>query len=339
MYVTKRQDRLYRAYSVWAPDKNGKMRSKTVLAGFLGYYSEIIRNDPDGYEKLKAKIKNESMAAVQQKRRDDTAELLKELDKLGDTSDNNISENNNSNEPFAGHPGLDYSHYVLLPIWRELGLPRVLDYHWSAYEAEFDAPKLLYQSVVNRIVNPCSHLRHSQEKLNWLGAPLRDDTEHDLYRMLDFAYLQKDTILKTVNKNIHKMDLRDLTVVFYDCTNTWYETPFTDEQKLEMKISTKLASLGPEATEEEQKAAVEEIIDRTTSTLRMKGASKEGRHDPLISIALVVDRNGIPIDFYIYRGNASEKVTMDESIRALEGKYHIKNTIVVADGGLNTVPN
>ena len=71
----------------------------------------------------------------------------------------------------------------------------------------------------------------------------------------------------------------------------------------------------------------------------MRGPSKEGRKDPIVSIALVVDRDGIPIDFCVYKGNSSEKVTMKDSIKNLSESYGIKNTVVLADNGLNTKNN
>ena len=43
----------------------------------------------------------------------------------------------------------------------------------------------------------------------------------------------------------------------------------------------------------------------------MRGSSKEPRFDfPLASSALVISEEGIPIDFYVYAGNASEFKTM-----------------------------
>lgn len=305
------------------------MRSKTVIVGFLGYLSQLIKEDPDALEKLKAQVRAETKAAMLLKKASLTEAVIESLD----------GQESKEEKSFKGHLSLNYANYVLRPLWKELGLERKLDYHWEKTQAQFDAPELLWQTVVNRIVSPCSHYRHYEERLNWLGAPLNEASVWDLYRMLDFACEQKDRILKTTNQNIEEMGLRDLSVVFYDCTNSWYETPYTDAQKLEMKIASKLASLDPNASDDQKKKAIEDVITSTSSTLRMRGPSKEGRHDPLVSIALVVDRNGIPIDFYVYPGNASEKTTMEESIKALEQKYGIKNTIVVADGGLNTKPN
>ena len=71
----------------------------------------------------------------------------------------------------------------------------------------------------------------------------------------------------------------------------------------------------------------------------MRGPSKECRKDPIVSIAMVVDRDGIPIDFRVYPGNSSEKTTMKCSIDELAKTYKITNAVVVADNGLNTNAN
>ena len=72
----------------------------------------------------------------------------------------------------------------------------------------------------------------------------------------------------------------------------------------------------------------------------MRGSSKEPRFDfPLASSALVISEEGIPIDFYVYAGNASEFKTMAASIESLKQKYNVKESIVVADRGLNSAAN
>ena len=74
--------------------------------------------------------------------------------------------------------------------------------------------------------------------------------------------------------------------------------------------------------------------------LRMRGLSKEHRFDlPLISIALVIDELGFPVDYEIYAGCSSEFTTMKQSIEKIKEKYHIEDTVLVADRGLNSAVN
>ena len=74
--------------------------------------------------------------------------------------------------------------------------------------------------------------------------------------------------------------------------------------------------------------------------LRMKGLSKEHRFDlPLISIALVIDEQGFPVDYEIYSGGSSEFTTMKQSIEQIRKKYNVEDTVLVADRGLNSAQN
>ncbi len=74
--------------------------------------------------------------------------------------------------------------------------------------------------------------------------------------------------------------------------------------------------------------------------LRMRGLSKEHRFDlPLISIALVIDELGFPVDYEIYAGCSSEFTTMKQSIEKIKEKYHIEDSVLVADRGLNSAVN
>ena len=85
---------------------------------------------------------------------------------------------------------------------------------------------------------------------------------------------------------------------------------------------------------------IKKIQAQKIEYLRMRGPSKEHRFDlPLTSIALVINEEGIPIDFYVYAGNASEFKTMAASIESLKQKYNVKESIVVADRGLNSAAN
>ena len=73
---------------------------------------------------------------------------------------------------------------------------------------------------------------------------------------------------------------------------------------------------------------------------RTKRPSKEHRYDLLlISIAMIVDENAIPVDFEVYSGCKSEYRSMPPKIKNMKEKYGIKDVIVVADRGINSVNN
>ena len=324
MYLVIRGDRLYAGYSETYTKKNGRRATRGRIAKSLGSKSELLAQDPQAPEKLKEELHRMSAPSRATER---TKKLLRRSPALSDV-------------PYAGEPALCYANYILKPIWeKNLRLKALVRYYHSKTKIEFDAEALLWQTVVNRIVSPCSHLRHYMSQNNWLGNSLTNENLRSIYRLLDFASSIRKPLLTGINKALSEAGGRDLSVVFYDVTNTWFETVWDDEQKLNMEIKSELSKLGSDASEEQRSSVIQKAVHAHSSTLRMRGPSKEGRKDPIVSIALVVDRDGIPIDFCVYKGNSSEKVTMKDSIKNLSESYGIKNTVVLADNGLNTKNN
>ena len=325
MYLVIRGDRLYEGYSIVYTTKSGKKSTKGCIGKALGSKSELLAKDPLALEKLRAELKKRSAPNQATER---TKQLLEEIPKKRPSL------------PYAGEPVLCYANYILKPIWNEtLKLKALVRYRQSKTDIEFDAEALLWQTVVNRIVSPSSHLKHYRSQTNWLGNSLAETNLRSLYRMLSFAARIKKPILRGLNKALNQAMPRDLSVVFYDVTNTWFETVWDDEHQWAMEVEKQLSALPSGATSEERRQLIEKLERARTSSLRMRGPSKECRKDPIVSIAMVVDRDGIPIDFRVYPGNSSEKATMKCSIDELAKTYKITNAVVVADNGLNTNAN
>ena len=325
MYLVIRGDRLYEGYSIVYTTKSGKKSTKGCIGKALGSKSELLAKDPLALEKLRAELKKKSAPNQATER---TKQLLEEIPKKRPCL------------PYAGEPVLCYANYILKPIWNEtLKLKALIRYQQSKTDIEFDAEALLWQTVVNRIVSPSSHLKHYRSQTNWLGNSLAETNLKSLYRMLSFAARIRKPILRGLNKALNQAMPRDLSVVFYDVTNTWFETVWDDEHQWAMEVEKQLSALPSEAAPEEKRQLIEKLERNRTSSLRMRGPSKECRKDPIVSIAMVVDRDGIPIDFRVYPGNSSEKTTMKCSIDELAKTYKITNAVVVADNGLNTNAN
>lgn len=325
MYLVIRGDRLYEGYSIVYTTKSGKKSTKGCIGKALGSKSELLAKDPLALEKLRAELKKKSAPNQATER---TKQLLEEIPKKRPCL------------PYAGEPVLCYANYILKPIWNEtLKLKALIRYQQSKTDIEFDAEALLWQTIVNRIVSPSSHLKHYRSQTNWLGNSLAETNLKSLYRMLSFAARIRKPILRGLNKALNQAMPRDLSVVFYDVTNTWFETVWDDEHQWAIEVEKQLSALPSEAALEEKRQLIEKLERNRTSSLRMRGPSKECRKDPIVSIAMVVDRDGIPIDFRVYPGNSSEKTTMKCSIDELAKTYKITNAVVVADNGLNTNAN
>ena len=80
-------------------------------------------------------------------------------------------------------------------------------------------------------------------------------------------------------------------------------------------------------------------IDREDD-FRRKGPSKENRKEPIVGLALLLDRNMMPIGMRMYRGSDSEKPVLRSLIEDMKNRSNIKGrTVQVADKGLNCANN
>ena len=321
--IVVRNGYVYLSKSTWDPVKKACV-SKNVRS--FGKLKALLEKDPEGLNKLKAQYNDVSSADVAL---EDTLKLLA----VKPTSSKDV-------KPVLNFPSLNYAHYLVRQIWDgTLDLSRLLKRCTDKAKVTFDAKDILFYGVVCKLVDPASNLANYLKRVRWVGDPIGNVDQQHMYRALDFAYKHRDRILKQVHRRLVQTQGRDLSLVFYDVTNTYFETPYDDQEKFDQAFAKAVAAKGAKATQED----IEKIREQMTqefSILKMRGPSKEHRFDmPIVSIALVVDRDGIPIDYRVYAGNASEKVTMHASIQALSKQYGITNAMVVADKGLNTADN
>lgn len=110
-------------------------------------------------------------------------------------------------------------------------------------------------------------------------------------------------VIDILNAGVESIYKRDLETLYFDCTNYYFEIDAEDG-------------------------------------FRMKGPSKEGRHDPIVGMALLLDSECIPYQMELYPGNRNEKPYLPSAIRkAREEKGKKSKMIQVADKGLNCAEN
>ena len=340
-----------RLMECYRDEETGKNKIR-VLKNF-GRYEDLIKDDPLAYEKLQEQYREErdkTKIAIRNERLSKVEQVL------------NLQ--NNKQKKFETLPALKYGHYILKSIWENnLGLYKKINILQSRNykNTKYNINDALSYLVFNRIIAPYSILRQYAEKDCFLGNPIKDISLDDLYHCLDFAKESKNTIMKWVNDSIDKeFGKNRATLVFYDVTNCYFESQLTDyERNLEqkdylenIKILAKEAVENGELPEDSFDEDNNLIINDTTKKfidglssekiqfLKMRGPSKEHRFDlPIVSIALVIDKNGFPMDFCVYAGNDSEFATLKKSIKEFKEKYIIDDIIVSADRGINSVEN
>ena len=329
-------------------NKDGKRSQKLIKS--YGNLEKAKQSDPDIVEKLKQKYHCDSVAGRLEKTLSDISE------EYNSTPESKIINAPVNPSQFGYSIPLNYGIRALYPIWNDdLKLDYKLTYlqkNNSDYQGRLS--DIAFYLTALKVISPSSQLKAYQEQTKYLYDPLQDVPLSDLYNTLSFVEEHKDAIMQYLNNRICSEYGREMTMVFYDCTNVYFETTYDDKQRLFRLLVREIKKQYKDKSEsvsfvdelEFEPDVIDEAIEQMKNMVnedtcfRMRGLSKEHRYDlPLVSIALVIDTNGIPIDFKVFPGNISEFKTMPQVVAEMVEKYHVKNTIVVADRGLNSVSN
>ena len=193
-------------------------------------------------------------------------------------------------------------YFPLKSIINNLDIKKYIDYFKLTTSYQFDLYDILTALVYARSVHPCSKQRTFHEILPSLFESY-DFTYDQLLDGLAFYGNEYEKIVELFTRQTTKYYGVDTNTTYFDCTNFYFE------------------------------------IDREDD-FRRKGPSKEGRHDPIVGMGLLLDKNQIPIGMKLYPGNESEKPVLRSVIDDLKKQNNITGkTIHVADKGLNCAEN
>ncbi len=166
--------------------------------------------------------------------------------------------------------------------------------------------------VCSRLVHPDSEretarwLRETSAMDELMGADFSSISDHALHRSADQLFAKRDIIEKRLSEKSSELFSLDNSLIFYDLTNRYFESP------------------------------------KRGSAIAAYGNSTEKRKDcPLITLALVVDAQGFPKRSRIYEGNITEGVTLFEILEALvkeDGRGTTPKTVII-DAGIATEAN
>jgi transposase len=172
------------------------------------------------------------------------------------------------------------------------------------FRGEYDVASIFKYLVISRILSPDSKRATFQKKKVYYGLEPFCELE-DVYRALDnFSDFFQELQIH-LNEKIKKIIGRDMTHIFYDVTNYFFEIDFPFGE----------------------------------ADLRQKGVSKEHRHDPIAGMGLFLDSNGLPVSMSIFAGNTSESVTLNPEMTLIKNYYGLQRLVVVADKALNSSTN
>lgn len=177
-----------------------------------------------------------------------------------------------------------------------LGLKRICDEIQSRYKFEFNLFDILCDLVCARIVEPSS--KKSSYEFNKHFLHQSSYKLEDIYHALRVLAKERYTIENTLYQYSGTKYPRNTDVLYYDCTNFYFEAEEADD-------------------------------------FRLYGYSKEHRPNPIVQYGLFMDGNGIPLADYPFAGNMNEQPTLRNLEQKIEESFQLKKFIVVADAGLN----
>ena len=191
-------------------------------------------------------------------------------------------------------------YLFLQSIYYKLGLNKICDEITNRHQFKYDLNSILSRLIYGRIIYPSSKLKTLELSKNFLEQP--NFELHDIYRALEVIANESDFIQSELYKNSLNFMKRNDRVLYYDCTNFFFEI------------------------EEE-------------SGLRQYGKSKENRPTPITQMGLFLDGDGIPMSLGIFAGNTNEQVTMKPLEKKIIEDFHSSKFVVCTDAGLASNTN
>lgn len=191
-------------------------------------------------------------------------------------------------------------YLFLQKVYHELGLDRICKKLEKKHKNKYDLDGILSMLLYTRILYPGSKLSSLEDAKRFIEQP--DADIHQVYRALSLLAGESDDIQASVYKNSLKLAPRQDKVIYYDCTNYYFES------------------------EEE-------------NGLRQYGHSKENRPNPIVQMGLFTDMDGIPLAFCINPGNTAETTTLKPLEDKLKDKFGLSKVVVCTDGGLASYEN
>ena len=202
---------------------------------------------------------------------------------------------------------------MLIPFYNALGLPQICREIQTDTRTEYSLNEILESLVVSRILYPCS--KKGAYELNKKRIRPTSFGLEDIYRALSLLSSHIDDIQARVWSNSQKITDRNTRIIYYDCTNYYFEIEDNDK----------------------------DFVDKQTGEyipgLRKRGKSKENRPNPIVQMGMLMDGDGMPLSFIIFPGNESEQPSLQKIEEMVANKFGLNEFIISTDAGLGSENN
>ncbi len=276
--------------------RNGKKTTTRNVKNF-GKHSELLKitDDPLAYVKDEIRRMNEEyrVGRIEYDLKADFNERVEHTD-----------------DEASASKDLNIGYFYLQEIIQHLKLKDFFSDITAGRKIKFDCYTILRFLAYARILNPGSKYSTWEHLENYYENP--DFDYQHILRCMDVLYDNYEDYLKWVYEKSNSVVKRDTSILYYDCTNFYFEC------------------------EKEDDVVIDEITGETMCGLRKYGVSKEHRPNPIVEMGLFMDKNGIPISMCLHPGNTSEQLTAipleKEILKMTDGARFI----YCADAGLGS---
>lgn len=188
-------------------------------------------------------------------------------------------------------------YLFLKKLYNQLEINNICNSIQDKYQFHFDLNEILSYLVFARIIYPSSKLETFKQCQNFIEQS--KFKLHDEYRALSYIAENMDFIQETLFNNSKKIIKRNSNVIYYDCTNYFFEIDNEDD-------------------------------------IRKYGISEEHKPNPIVGMGLFMDGDGLPLSCNIYPGNMNEQKTLIPEETKIVNNFKIDNTkiILCTDAGL-----
>ncbi|NLD06782.1 MAG: transposase, partial [Lactobacillus sp.] len=269
------------------------------------YVVESIRSNGVSTSRVVEKLGNEQKL-IERFGADDpetkAREYVKELTRKYEEGKHTVIKKYRSHKPIEKDKQVKFNggYLFLQKIYHELGLNRICKDISKRHKFKYDLDSILSRLLYSRILYPSSKLATNELSKNFIEQP-NFELQH-IYRALDVLSDEMDFIQAQVYKNSKKAYDRNNNILYYDCTNYFFE--------------------------------IEEAMG-----LKQYGKCKRNQPSPIVQMGLFMDGDGTPLAFNITPGNQNEQVTLRPLEEQILKDFDISKLVVCTDAGLASKAN
>lgn len=285
MRITTTKSKNSESFYITKSFKNSVGKSSSVVVRKLGTLNELLKEHGPTRDDVMLWAKEEARIETEKYKKEQKAKSVQIT--------------------FHADRQLDYDkqcfyrggYLFLQAIYYGLQMNKICRKLRDKYKFKYDINAILSDLIYARVLEPSSKRSSFKTASEFLEKPSYG--LHDVYRALDVLGTECDFIQSEVYKNSHFIGSRNDKLLYYDCTNYYFEIEQEDGDK-------------------------------------KYGKSKEHRPNPIIQMGMFMDGDGIPLAFSLFPGNTNEQKSLKPLEQQVIQDFGCQKFIYCSDAGLGS---